>query len=92
MAPVNTTGLLVCSTRWEKKELSSSVSVPWVTTMPSTSSWSKKYCAFSASVIQSLIFMFSEGFWRTPLATQLAIDITSGTPLIRSFTSMAPAS
>lgn len=90
IAPTITTGLSLLTTRSRKYDVSSSVSVPWVMTTPSTSDCASTSFKRLASLSQTSSFMS----W-LPILTICSPEISArsficGTALMRSWTLNAP--
>ena len=82
MEPTTTMGLSLLITRFRKKAVSSSVSVPWVTTTPLTSgSFSSAETRLPRVTSLSLVKL-SEAIWKACSPRTLATLVSSGTPAI----------
>ena len=79
--PTTTIGLSVRTTRFRKNEVSSSVSVPWVMTMPSTSG-SLASAARACQAQQLLVGEALRGDLEHLLAAHVGHLASSGTPAI----------
>ena len=79
MAPVKTTGLPLLSSRCSRYADSSMVSVPWVTTRPSTSSCASSSAARRASCSMRASVMFLESMANSCSGRTSAAAASSGT-------------
>ncbi len=88
--PVITTGLSLLTTRCRKYEVSSRVSVPWVTTTPATSDWARSSFVRLASLSHTSSFMSWLPIEAICSPVTSAISLSCGTAAIRMSTPTAP--
>ena len=86
MAPTTTTGLWLFTVRFRKYAVSSMVSVPCVTTTPSTSFEASSTLMRLARASQWLLPMLSLAIWNTCSPFTFATFFSSGTAAIRRST------
>ena len=90
MAATSTTGLVGASTRCSSHAVSSSVSVPWVTTSPATSGRARWWATRPAKACQVLLSMSLLSSWATCSAS-MGVPASAGTAASKSATERCPA-